>query len=76
MFRSLFRFSLRDLFWLTLVMALAFGWRVNWANLKGSLAQHKATMQALQGMTQATGWQVQIDQDTGALLGAAHAGDP
>ena len=74
MFRSLFQFSIRDLFRLTLVLALVFGWRLNWVQLKTSNAQYKAALQTLQGMAQATGWKVQIDEDTGELLGAAHAG--
>jgi hypothetical protein len=72
------KLSLRDLFWLVLVCALALGWwldreRLIDSNLRSN-AKYRTTIQTLQDMARAAGWSVEINHDTGEILGAAHPG--
>jgi hypothetical protein len=62
------RFTLRDLFWLTLVVGLGVGWWMRDAQLLAVSQRRKATIQALQEFCSRTGWSVTINQETGEVL--------
>jgi hypothetical protein len=68
--RLFLRFSIRDLLWLTLVVALALSWVVRDSRLLAALekeSQWRKVVRAFQYALENEGWKVEIDSAAGEI---------